>query len=55
MIDKGMCGKFVVGHMIKGGAVFMGLTRMVFDFWCRILVANWCCLLKLIICLLSYM
>ena len=33
MIDDGMCGKFVVGHMIKGGAVFMGLKRMVFVFW----------------------
>ena len=33
MIDKAICVDFFGGHMIRGGAVFMGLTRMVFDLW----------------------
>ena len=33
MVDKGLCGEFVGSHMIRGGAVFMGLKRVVFDLW----------------------
>ena len=33
MVDKGMFGEFTGGEMIRGGAVFMGLKRTVFDLW----------------------
>ena len=31
MIDKAMWGYFLGGCLIRGSAVFIGLTRMVFD------------------------
>ena len=31
MIDKAMWGYFLGGRLIRGSAVFIGLTRMVFD------------------------